>query len=182
MTLFDENKRFLRGINAKDADAWEELYRRFYAPLCNYVWSLLGNIDEAKDIVQESLISVWHAEAVFNEVEQLAAFLYRTVYHNVLKYLRDKDVYQYHLQSWYDKKIEEEKEEHLYRLAEEELVGKVRMALGQLSPRQREIMELSIEGMTVEAIAQQLEISINTVKTLKKRAYQILKNYYQKGS
>ena len=73
MTLFDENKRFLRGINAKDADAWEELYRRFYAPLCNYVWSLLGNIDEAMTYIGSRF--QWDTES--NSYQQFIVSLHR---------------------------------------------------------------------------------------------------------
>lgn len=179
MAVYNNSERFLKGINAKDPDAWKELYRRYYAPLCNYVWTLVNNHDEAQDIVQESLISTWNSEAVFTETIQLQVFLYRTVYRNTLKHLRDRDVYHQHLQSWYNKQVEEAKEEHFYRLVEEEMVGKLRMGMNRLSQRQREILELSIEGNTVECIAERLHISVNTVKTFKKRAYQLLKKLFQ---
>ena len=61
MAVFDDTERFLKGVNAKDPEAWKELYRRYYAPLCNYVWSILGNRDEAQDVVQESLIKIGRA-------------------------------------------------------------------------------------------------------------------------
>ena len=178
MAVFDDTERFLKGVNAKDPEAWKELYRRYYAPLCNYVWSILGNRDEAQDVVQESLISVWHSEAVFTRTVQLQAFLYRTVHHNHLKHLRDRDVYHHHLQRWHDMG-DEVQDEHLYRMVEEEMVSHLRMSLSRLSQRQREVLELSMEGNSIEGIAEQLHISINTVKTFKKRAYLLLKKMYQ---
>ena len=59
------------------------------------------------------------------------------------------------------------------------MVNHLRMSLSRLSQRQREVLELSMEGNSIEGIAEQLHISINTVKTFKKRAYLLLKKMYQ---
>ena len=74
---------------------------------------------------------------------------------------------------------DEVQDEHLYRMVEEEMVNHLRMSLSRLSQRQREVLELSMEGNSIEGIAEQLHISINTVKTFKKRAYLLLKKMYQ---
>ena len=59
--------------------------------------------------------------------------------------------------------------------AEEDVIRKLRAAIALLPDQRKTILQLSLEGYSVQEIALQLEISINTVKTQKKRAYSFLK-------
>ena len=58
---------------------------------------------------------------------------------------------------------------------EETVVAKLRLVLADLSEQQRVIMNLSIEGHKVREIAHTLNISENTVKMQKKRAYAVIR-------
>jgi RNA polymerase sigma-70 factor (ECF subfamily) len=44
-------------------------------------------------------------------------------------------------------------------------------ALAELPPREKEVLELSIQGRKNQDIADSLGLSVNTIKTLKLRAY-----------
>ena len=58
---------------------------------------------------------------------------------------------------------------------EESVIAKLRSVLSELSDQQRQVMNLSLEGLKVREIAQLLEVSENTVKMQKKRAYAIVR-------
>ena len=58
---------------------------------------------------------------------------------------------------------------------EESVIAKFRSVLSELSDQQRQVMNLSLEGLKVREIAQLLEVSENTVKMQKKRAYAYLR-------
>jgi RNA polymerase sigma-70 factor (ECF subfamily) len=48
-------------------------------------------------------------------------------------------------------------------------------AICKLSPQGKEVIELSLDGLKNEEIARELGISINTVKTIKQRAFKFLR-------
>lgn len=167
-------EKFLKGINLKDAGAWKELYRYFYGALCSYASRIVADDAIAEDIVQECFITIWKSEIIFTETKALSVYLYRSVHNNSLKYLRDKNTDALRMQQWNNDQ-ENVEEADFYPAVEEEMIRKLRVAISKLPEQRQAILLLSIEGLTVQEIADQLQISINTVKTQKKRAYAFLK-------
>lgn len=67
--------------------------------------------------------------------------------------------------------MEQEEEESFWPYVIEEETNRLLLeAIGQLPPRSAEVMRLSLEGIRLEKIAEQMNISINTVKSLKYEA------------
>lgn len=173
-TVSSQEKFLKNGINQKESDAWKELYRYFYGTLCNYTTKIVVDETVAEDIVQECFISIWNSSLHFQEMKALSVYLYRSVHNNALKYLRDKNVDNQRLQRW-SKEQDDVEDVDFYQAVEEELIRKLHVVIDQLPEQRKNILLLSIDGLTVQEIADQLNISINTVKTQKKRAYVFLK-------
>lgn len=173
-------EKFLEGVNQKRSDAWKELYRYFYGALCNYAAGIVTDEDAAEDIVQECFITIWKANLHFPEVKALSVYLYRSVYNNALKYLRDKKTDDRRLQKW-NAEQDEVEEGDFYRAVEEDVIRKLHAAISRLPDQRKTILLLSIDGLTVQEIADHLSISVNTVKTQKKRAYSFLKSHMKEG-
>ncbi len=171
-----DKSNFLKGVNLKEAGAWKELYRYFYGALCNYASGIVTDDATAEDLVQECLISIWKSELVFTDVKALSVYLYRAVYNNSLKYLRDKKTNSQRLSQWNSEQDEVE-ETYFYRAVEEEMIRELRIAISKLPGQQQKILSLSSEGFSVQEVADKLNISVNTVKTQKKRAYVYLKEH-----
>lgn len=73
--------------------------------------------------------------------------------------------------------MEQEEEESFWPYVIEEETNRLLLeAIGQLPPRSAEVMRLSLEGIRLEKIAEQMNISINTVKSLKYEAIRKLRN------
>lgn len=168
-----KDKKFLEGINKKKTSAWRTLYRYLYGSLCNYATEICKDTEAAEDIVQECLISVWHSDLVFTSKKGLLTYLYKAVYHNTLKYIRDLHSSQGKLEEYRQDLPSEENT--VYQAVEEELINQLRSAINQLPEQRKRILLLSMEGKTVTDIAYLLQISENTVKTQKKRAYAYIK-------
>ena len=49
------------------------------------------------------------------------------------------------------------------------------VAIDQLPPQTRNVILLNLEGKTSPEVAEELGISVNTVKTIKLRAYRVLR-------
>lgn len=171
--MYNDKQKFIEDINRKNTTAWRELYRCFYASLCNLSSHISKDAHCAEDIVQECLINLWHSDLSFADIRPLKVYLYKSVYNNTLKYLRDREVDLRRLEGY--QQVQETEEEMFYQAIEEEIVRKLRAAIAELPEQRRRILEMSLDGLTVQEIARQLDISENTVKTQKKRAYAYFK-------
>ena len=173
-TIMIKLDKFIQGINNKDPRAWKELYRFYYGALCNYSSSIINETSVAEDIVQECLIMIWKSDLNFQNIKILSSYLYKSVYNNTLKYIRDKKVEDKRKSEW-SSTLSETEDDIFYMAAEEDVIRKLRAAIALLPDQRKTILQLSLEGYSVQEIALQLEISINTGKTQKKRAYSFLK-------
>ena len=171
MIKFD---KFIQGINNKDPRAWKELYRFYYGALCNYSSSIINEASVAEDIVQECLIMVWKSDLYFQDIKILTSYLYKSIYNNTLKYIRDKKVEDKRKSEW-SLTLSEVEDDLFYMAVEEDVIRQLRAVIALLPDQRKIILQLSLEGLSVQEIAQRLGISINTVKTQKKRAYAFLK-------
>jgi RNA polymerase sigma factor (sigma-70 family) len=70
----------------------------------------------------------------------------------------------------------------LKKIIEEEIVCKLYKAIEILPKRKKEIIKLSLKGFNNSEIAEELDIKLQTVKTLKSQSYNILREQFQELS
>ena len=165
----------LEGVNKKDMWAWEELYAGYYAALCSYVNNVLRDRDQAQDIVQDVLVAVWKSSKRFGDMKELTSYLYRACYNNALIFKRNiqirKDIEQKIVLE-----TEVEVADEIFAITvREELLRQLYCYIKELPEGAREIMELSISGLSGPEIAEKLGITIHTVKTQKNRSFKYLR-------
>jgi RNA polymerase sigma-70 factor (ECF subfamily) len=127
--------------------------------------------------VQDVFLRLWKSEAKFDSLSSLKAFLYNSVKNASLNALR------YHakfsgsgMHGDQTANLPEMKESAIERMIiEEEYVRQIHLAINKLSDERRKIILLSMEGHGNKKIAQSLGISVNTLKTLKRKAYRFLR-------
>ncbi len=172
-----EQTKFLEGINRKKEKAWEELYRYYYAALCCYAEKLLGGTGGAEDIVQECMIRMWNMRLEFSELRALTAWLYKSVYHATVSALRKQKSQNYLHENWSAEQTEDE--EYARKMAlREEAISCFYDVLYKMPRQQRDILIYSLKGLRVQEIAEMMQISENSVKTHKKRAYLFVREHY----
>lgn len=165
---------FILELNKKKERAWKKLYYDFYPALCAYSSRILNDRSAVEDIVQECLIKLWDSSLKFPDISALTAYLYRSVYNRSLNSVRDRANAKRLLQEVTDSELPDE--DRAIELAiEEVVVGKLRSVIAGLSVQQRNVLNLSMEGLKVKEIAERLGISENTVKMQKKRAYAMVR-------
>ena len=174
LSINQKTKNFLNGINDKRPKTWKKLFLDYHTPLCNFAFSILKDRDISKDIVQDVFISIWERPLKFEVISQLNKYLYKSVYNNCLKYIRDAKREQ--------DKIEEisilefDNPEILNQIMLEEVVRKLESLISTLPSRQKMVILMSLKKMKNSDIAKELSISINTVKKHKKKAYVFIRN------
>ena len=172
--MLPETKELIQGINQKDEKAWKVLFKSFYAPLCHYSSRILADEQVVPDIVQNTLVNLWTSSVRFENGKALTVYLYRAVWNNALKYLRDRNVEEERLKHWFEEEGEMS-EENFYSVVREELFRKLRELIDRLPEERKKIMLMSLEGKSGEEIACDLNITIHTVKQQKYRAYKFLR-------
>ena len=146
-----------------------------YSPiLLNKAYYLLSNKEDAEDIVQEVFIAFWEKHKQFDDLVSLKVFLYRSVRNRCLNELRHNQKYQFaELDSVRELDSAEYMEEMIIK---EEVASLVRQKIANLSPQMQRIIRLSLQGKTNQEIADELQLSINTIKTHKLKAYAQLRD------
>ena len=177
--MIDE-QLILSGVNRKNEKAWKSLYEHYYAALCTYVNRILKGSESTEDLVQEVFIAIWESDKKYNSYHGFRAFLYDAVKNRCLNYLKHEEVERRHAEILLQEQNEEDED---YRLMREELYRELHRTVDELPKRCRQVFELHLQGKKNEEIAQVLELSVETVKTQKKKAMYFLrerlgKSYY----
>lgn len=168
----EEKTPFIENLNKQQTSAYHQLYDEYYKVLVLYAINFLSSQQAAEDIVQELFATMWEKKMKFLSLPSFRTYLYNSVRNASLNYLKHQNVeslYLEHLANTYREILEEEdtNEEEVYRL--------LFRAIDKLPTRCREVFLLHIDGKKNEEIATLLGISIETVKTQKKRAIQFIK-------
>ena len=157
-------------IQKGDEIAFKQLFGSFYPSLCLFANKYLNDEEVSQDIAQDAFLYLWNKNADFNSKSSAQSYLYRYVRDRSLNYLRNRKLrHQIEL-----KKMESE---FSFRdnLIEEETYNIIYSAIRTLSPQMQQVIELSLDGLKNQEIADQLNISINSVKTVKARAFTALR-------
>ena len=159
-------KRFREG----NQRAFEELFWGFFSAGRQFVKSFQVDDSSADDILQEVFIHIWDKRQAFKSEDHFKAYFYKALRNNTVKYItRNKHILN--LESAENK----ESDDVLLKITEIEFNREISRAISLLPEKRREIILLSMSGMSEQMIADTLNISINTVKNQKTKAYASLR-------
>ena len=159
-------------VDWNDNTVMKRLFERFYLPLRSFAFRHVGDDSITEDFVQTAFLNLWERRENFRLVSAVKGFLYLNVRNACLNYLKRKRVEARHEQ---ELAREMSEQESVDAALEEEVTALVYEALKELSEQARRIVLQTMEGASNAEIAERLEISVNAVKTLKLRAYRILR-------
>ena len=160
------------GFSINRKDIFERLFSDYYGILVCYAQKYTKREDIAEDIVQDVFASLWEENRIFPSQANFRSFLYISIRNAAFDYLRHQNV-----ESRY---IEEALTANRFlsddSFQKEEVFRLLFKQIDLLPERCREIFLLHLEGYDNDAIAKKLSLSIETVKTQKKRAMKTLRN------
>jgi len=164
------------GLEDKD---FEKLAVPLLDGLYNFACWLCGNPDEARDLVQETLLKALRAFASFRQGTNFRAWMFRILRNTFLTSrtgLERRNTQQEDEETFADSAVSAETPEiALIRRADTELV---QAAIAQLAPAWQEVVLLAdVEEMKYKEIAEALDIPIGTVMSRLARARQQIKAY-----
>lgn len=155
--------------------AMDEIYSRYWPLLFSFVARMLEDKDNAYDLVQDVLVSLWERRTSINIQQTLRTYLYGATRKKVLLSVRSSKVRARYEQTFKDiwaegtSSFEES-------LIEKELHERFEAELVRLPAKMREAFELSrIENYSYREIAEKMDISDHTVKQHISKALKILR-------
>ncbi|MAO15283.1 MAG: RNA polymerase sigma-70 factor [Muricauda sp.] len=154
---------------------YKVLFDDHHAALCLFCNRYLNDLELAKDVVQEIFIKVWNQKTVFKSQGTVKSYLYTAVKNRSLDILKSK-----HYKSKCKLSVEmvqtmETDSFFTSELVLQETARLVDIAVDTLPTRCKKIIKLSLLGYKNGEIANELEITLNTVKAQKKIAYRKLR-------
>lgn len=141
-------------------------YEALMMPLGMYALRIVGDVDTAQDVVQNAFEAAWEH---VDEIENLKAYMYRTVRHAALLAARESGRFEEVPLSYCEDVAEED-------VDTSERDARLWKALDSLPERCRKVFILSKrDGLSNAEIAEELGISVKTVENQMTKAYSRLR-------
>ncbi len=177
MKDFSGDDIWLKELSQGKEDAFSQLFERYYTPLVIFAVSYLEDEEMARDIVQDVFLSLYNNKEIFSTISKLKAYLYTFVKNNCLNYIRKEKVKDKYIS--YTLYIDKDEDLFWDKVLEEEVYYYLYKAIDKLPPKARQVYLLTMDGLKNKEIAEQLNISIETVRSHKKNNKRLLKKYLE---
>lgn len=159
------NSELILLIQKNDRVAFYHLYEKYSKRLYGFVLRYTKQKEDAEEIVQEVFVKIWETRYKIDAYSSFEAFLFTIAYNTTISLLRKKTNEQKYVEHIKSLQQPDNSPDLIDEIHFNELNDRVQSLLNELTPRQKEIFQLSREeGLTHEEIAKKLDISVNTVK------------------
>jgi len=156
---------------------FEQIFKQYYSPLCNYAYKFTGSGDIAEDIVQLLFVHLWETKKL-NSVKNPERFLLSAVKFRCIDYLRTEKTKNGSLS---DDIPDPVASYEINDITEADIEPMFHYFADKLPEKTREVFLLSRQsGLSYREIAEELSISVKTVENQMGRALRILRNLLKK--
>lgn len=150
---------------------FEELFRSFFPPLMVFAKKILGDEDDAREVVHQVFISIWEKRQEIDLSASMKSYLFTSVHNRSLNMIRDRKKFS-------SAEVPDVAGEWDVSAVIEsmELEEKIKAVIRTLPEKCREIFEMSrFDGLKYSEIAKELKISVKTVENQMSKALKILR-------
>lgn len=171
----DTERELTALLRKGDHAAYARIFHRYKEMLYRHAFNLLGDLDEAEDIVQEVFLVLWQKRETLEPVSSLQAYLYKATRNRIFNLMSHRKVaarYQQSISRFWEqgRYITDE------QLREKELTKIIEQEIRALPPGMQRVFRLSREeGLSHQEIGTRLDISPKTAKLQVAKALRILK-------
>jgi len=168
-----------RKMQEGDWNAFNSFFEAYSEQLYLYALGFVGNRAEAEDIVQDTFIYLWVNRAKISHSGSLYGYLSRAVKNSCIDRKLHEEVEQRYRREMMASGEESGEESGNF----EELYDRLQVVMDSLPPKCKEIFILGcVEGLNYKDVAEQLGVSVNTVKTQVKVAYKKIRSEFGDGN
>lgn len=170
------DKELADRIRSADDRAFKEIYDRYNKLLYLFAYNKLRNKEEAKDIVQDVFAWLLNNRSSFAVNSSVSSFLYKSVLNKIFDIFRHQSVIRKYIEQG-EHYIDVDSTETDYLIREKDIAQMIRLEIDAMPQKMKEVYLLRFEHyLSAKEIAEQLNISENTVNTHLKRATKKLRD------
>ena len=160
-TYQSDNDFLLSAVQRGDQKAFDTLFRRYYPMLCAYGHRFV-ELEDAEEIVEDSLLWIWENRETLVIESSLNSYLFKMVYHRALNKLAHIDATQRADTRFYEEMQEMLQDTDYYQI--EELAKRIEDAVAALPESYREAFVMHrFRDMSYKEIAETLGVSPKTI-------------------
>lgn len=168
LNIFDEIKK-------GNKQAYEGLFRQYYAPLVRFAFEIVKDKDSAEDLVQEVFVKIWEKRETTEISSAVKAYLYMAVKNHCLNKLKREQRNAFlddaHENSTSYSSNNTDEQSNTLGLSQH-----IESALQKLPPKCALIFKMSrFEDKTYKEIAEALELSVKTVEAQMGKALMLMR-------
>lgn len=158
------------GIDIRQKGVFDKCFRVYYQTLCYFAYNYLKEQEGAEDVVQEVFIKLLDTTEGFENEEHLKHYLYKSVRNACLNQVKLLGIRSEILNN-IQKNVSQDENDFFVNVVRAEVYGEIMEAVRELPNECGRVFKLAyIDGYNNEEIADQLSISVNTVKSQKNKA------------
>ena len=160
-TYQSDNDFLLSAVQRGDQKAFDTLFRRYYPMLCAYGHRFV-ELEDAEEIVEDSLLWIWENRETLVIESSLNSYLFKMVYRRALNKLAHIDATQRADTRFYEEMQEMLQDTDYYQI--EELTKRIEDAVAALPESYREAFVMHrFRDMSYKEIAETLGVSPKTI-------------------
>ena len=160
-TYQSDNDFLLSAVQRGDQKAFDTLFRRYYPMLCAYGHRFV-DLEDAEEIVEDSLLWIWENRETLVIESSLNSYLFKMVYRRALNKLAHIDATQRADTRFYEEMQEMLQDTDYYQV--EELTRRIEGAVAALPESYREAFVMHrFRDMSYKEIAETLGVSPKTI-------------------
>lgn len=173
-----EEKNILQRLRSGDNEAYEEIYHRYHKRMYGFAFKYLKSHELAEDAVHDTFIKLWENRETIQS--NIKGFLFTSVRNHVMNMMRNKKrKVLKHIQIELQRKKSSNKTEEVIIYSEYRQI--LARGLDELPEGKREIFNLKTDrNLSNREIAQQLDITVHTVKSQYYEASKFIRDYLDK--
>lgn len=172
---FQNDIAIIEAWQAGDSDAFEVLYQKYWRKLYVFARRTTPNAEDAQDLIQDVFSQLWMQKEQIDAAVFSESYLFAIVRNKLLDKIRKQYVREEYVQKILQSSSESDFSTQQTILTND-LNNHIHRAVDVLPEKCREVFQLSrFEQLSVDQIAQKLQISPQTVKNQLSKALQVVR-------
>ncbi|OOG19941.1 hypothetical protein BWD42_08655 [Sphingobacterium sp. CZ-UAM] len=173
----ETNEQLLNKLRQGDTAAFQELYFRMRSKVIGFSYKFLRSQEEAKELTQEVFVKLWENREKIDACKNIESLLFVMVRHRMLDTWKRKLRYDNFLET--QSRVEQHQDSTAQYIDYQECYAVLTRSIESLPQQAQKVYRLSREeGLSHQEIADQLQISTNTVSNHIKKSMRQIRAYY----
>lgn len=171
-----DDQILLNELKSGNPSAYERVFKKYYKMLVAKAYFVLEDEMEAEDLVQNLFVTMWQKSHFISIKTSLKSYLYGAIHNQCMMVIRDRKVADKRMNSYKDVLAGDEYDEE-GEIEDETYQGRLDLAFQELPlQRQRAFKLVYVEDKKYKEAAEEMGLSVNSIKTHLKLAVKALKD------